>query len=247
MAKRTGRDLLKEAQAKFVGAPVPAGTPRAPRIQPARGAQSLGGARPPRSGSDRAAASFVSAPRVGGARASEGVTGRRSGTSIPASQGIQNLGPNARAMTTTRPRTALDGTTGLMTQGQIERLAQRVRSARGGTAPINAGQDTSRLSLPAPTTSRLPIPVSTTETPTPRAPRTANTLPTAAARNMQAQPSAPTVVNSPPASSRVRPSRVRLGSAARLNVLGFAMGLPQAIQREAEYQRERSRRDREKP
>lgn len=154
MAKRTGRDLLKEAQAKFVGAPVPAGTPRAPRIQPARGVQGMAPAV-----DGRAAQAFISAPRTVPLAPARG---RRAGTSIPVSRGIQELAP-------------------------------------------------------------------------------------AATRNIQAQPSAPTVVNSPPASSRVRPSRVRLGSAARLNILGFAMGLPQAVQREAEYQRERSRREREKP
>ena len=215
MAKKIdGKKMIRNVAEQFNRAPASpapavAGRPSGTSIPASRGIQGMG-AKAPRSGSERAAASFVSAPRVGGASASTGVTGRRSGTSIPVSQGIQNLGPNARAMTTTRPRTAIDESSGLMTQRQTERLAQRARSARGPKAPI-IGQDLGRLSLPAP-----------------------------ALRNIELQPSSPTATNIRPRSSRVMRNAGRAG--VRLNALGFAAGLPMAIQREAEYQREQRKK-----
>lgn len=209
MAKKiNGRKMIKNVAEQFNRAPA---TPTAPvqgrrsgtSIPASSGIQGMN-AKTPRSGSERAAASFVSSPRVGGASASGGVTGRRSGTSIPASRGIQELSPTARSMTTMPPRSALDEATGLMTQRQTERLAQRARAARG---PKNAtpASATGRLSLPAP-----------------------------ALRNIELQPSAPTAVN-----VRPKTSRVMRGAGTRLNVLGFAAGLPTAVQREAEYQRKK--------
>lgn len=217
MAKKIdGRKMIRNVAEQFNRAPASpapavAGRPSGTSIPASRGIQGMG-AKAPRSGSERAAASFVSAPRVGGASASTGVTGRRSGTSIPASQGIQNLGPDARAMTATRTRTAIDEATGLMTRRQTERLAGRARAAKGSAASIAAGYDSGRLSLPAP-----------------------------ALRNIEMQPSAPTAVNATPKASRVSRGG-RAGAGVRLNALGFAAGLPMAIQREAEYQREQRKK-----
>lgn len=212
MAKKIdGKKMIRNVAEQFNRAPAspaPAmsGRRSGTSIPASSGIQGMA-AKAPRSGSERAAASFVSAPRVGGASASTGVTGRRSGTSIPVREGIQNMGPTARSMTTTRPRTAIDEASGLMTQRQTERLAQRSRAARG-PKPTIPGQDLGRLSLPAP-----------------------------ALRNIELQPSAPTAVNVRPKSSRVM-----RGAGVRLNALGFAAGLPVAIQREAEYQREQRKK-----
>jgi len=68
----------------------------------------------------------------------------------------------------------------------------------------------------------------------------ARSLPEPALRNIELQPSAPTAVNSTPRTSRV--ARGMIGAGVRLNALGVAAGLPMAIQREAEYQRELKRK-----
>lgn len=214
MAKKIdGKKMIRNIAEQFNRAPASSAPPMSGRrsgtsVPASSGIQGMA-AKAPRSGSERAAASFVSAPMVGGANASTGVTGRRSGTSIPAREGIQNMGPTARSMTTTRPRTAIDEASGLMTQRQTERLAQRSRAARGPGKPVSMGDGAlGRLSLPAP-----------------------------ALRNIESAPSAPTAVNLRPKSSRVM-----RGAGVRLNALGFAAGLPMAIQREAEYQRELKRK-----
>lgn len=216
MAKKIdGKKMIRNVAEQFnrapaTPAPAVSGRPSGTSIPASRGIQGMA-AKASRSGSERAAASFVSSPRVGGANASTGVTGRRSGTSIPVREGIQNMGPTARSMTTTRPRTAIDEASGLMSQGQTERLAGRARAARGAR-PTIPGQDMGRLSLPAP-----------------------------ALRNIELQPSAPTAVNATPRTSRVARGGM-IGAGVRLNTLGFAAGLPMAIQREAEYQRELKRK-----
>lgn len=68
----------------------------------------------------------------------------------------------------------------------------------------------------------------------------ARSLPEPALRNIELQPSAPTAVNATPRTSRV--ARGMIGAGVRLNALGFAAGLPMAIQREAEYHRELKRK-----
>lgn len=170
--RKTGRDLLKNAAAKFNSAPATqtpgamSGRRSGTDIPASRGVQGMS------PGVDgRAAQSFISAPRTVPAAP---VRGRKAGTAIPPSQGIQNLSPTARAVVPS-PRSALDQATGLMSQRQTEKLAQRVRRGSYGAGPtVQAAQD-----------------------------RIMARLPSTAIRNIELQPSAPTAVNSPPRTTRV--------------------------------------------
>ena len=130
------------------------------------------------------------------------VSGRRSGTSIPASRGVQGMAPG------------VDG-----------RAAQAFLRAPARPAPPVAGRRTG-TSIPA---SRGIQELG------------ARSLPEPALRNIELQPSAPTAVNSTPRTSRVARGGM-IGAGVRLNALGLAAGLPMAIQREAEYQRELKRK-----
>ena len=132
------------------------------------------------------------------ARSAPAVSGRRSGTSIPASRGVQGMAPG------------VDGRAAQAFLRAPVKVPPPVTGRRAGTSiPASRGiQELGARSLPEP-----------------------------ALRNIELQPSAPTAVNVRPKSSRVM-----RGAGVRLNVLGFAAGVPVAIQREAEYQRELKRK-----
>jgi len=129
------------------------------------------------------------------------VSGRRSGTSIPASRGVQGMTPG------------VDGKAAQSFLRAPVKASPPVAGRRMGTSipPSRGIQELSARSLPEP-----------------------------ALRNIELQPSAPTAVNSTPRTSRV--ARGMIGAGVRLNALGVAAGLPMAIQREAEYQRELKRK-----
>ena len=141
---------------------------------------------------------FNSAP----ARPAPAVSGRRSGTSIPASRGVQGMAPG------------VDGKAAQSFLRAPVKASPPVAGRRMGTSipPSRGIQELSARSLPEP-----------------------------ALRNIELQPSAPTAVNSTPRTSRVARGG-KMGAGVRLNALGFAAGLPMAIQREAEYKRELKRK-----
>lgn len=136
------------------------------------------------------------------ARPAPAVSGRRSGTSIPASRGVQGMAPG------------VDG-----------KAAQAFLRAPVKTPPPVTGRRMGTSIPPSRGIQEL----------------SARPLPEPALRNIELQPSAPTAVNATPRTSRVARGGM-LGAGVRLNALGFAAGLPTAIQREAEYQRELKRK-----
>lgn len=134
-------------------------------------------------------------------RPAPAVSGRKSGTSIPASRGVQGMAPG------------VDGRAAQAFLRAPVKAPPPVTGRRAGTSiPASRGiQELGARSLPEP-----------------------------ALRNIELQPSSPTATNIRPRSSRVMRNAGRAG--VRLNALGFAAGLPMAIQREAEYQREQRKK-----
>lgn len=223
MAKKTkGSSMLERAQASFVRQPVVNNSsPQRRNIPASRGVQELGNmGRATGVDWDK---QMVRAPRSALDEASGLMTQRQ--TERLASR-VRNaprssdtpVTPARTAMTRTAPRTALDGATGLMTPRQNARLAERVRRAveTQPSRPVSINVQAPELrALPAPKPANLPLP----EVPT----NAGTVAPTRTARTPR------------------MPRGGRLGAALQAYALGVGMSTPVAVQREAEYRRNRAR------
>lgn len=154
MARKNGKDALREAQAAFNRAPMREPTSKVlarkpgnkigPSIPASRGVQNMPVNTP--TATRVVQANAVGAPVRGAARSP-----RIQGTNIPASRGIQTLAPPSTAMTA-QPRSALDTSSGNMTSRMNERLAKRIaasfESQPSRPTAINVSANLRRLPAP---------------------------------------------------------------------------------------------------